>query len=119
MEAARHIVSGAAPQNFDDLKKFGLTDEQIHDLHPDSADPQSHGVWPDHWRAVTIFGGMSTQWRTAVGSQIVWLGLDYSALPVVEARIGHHPQAIEPSAEELFYQLRVLERTAIPLLNKG
>lgn len=62
---------------------------------------------------------MSTQWRTAVGSQIIWLGLDYQALPTVEQRIGHHPQAIEPSPEELFYQLRVLEHAALPLLNKA
>ena len=118
MEAARHALEGNASGQFEDLTKFGITPEQLHDLQL-SPQAANHDVWPEHWRAVTVFCGMFTQWRTVVGSKLIWLGLDYTALDAVEARIEHHPDVPKPSPAELFAQIRTLERAAKPILNKG
>lgn len=79
----------------------------------DEAEP--FGVWPEHWHAVQTFRAMGTQWRAVAGfSRVLWLGLDYSALRLVERTVR---QTIEPELVQpwpvVFAQLRELEAVAI------
>lgn len=63
------------------------------------------GVWPEHWRPVLLASAMRTQWRSAGMGGVV--GLDYNAIPVVEARAGL-PESID-GAEDDFAALQVIE----------
>ncbi len=114
--------ASAVEESWSDLKKFGVTDEEIKRLQGEDEKPDrapDFAVWPENWRAIQLLDGMSTQWRSAVGaSSILWLGMDYAALDVVERRIPKHPQAEEPEPASLFAQLRLVEQIAIQIKNK-
>lgn len=61
-------------------------------------------VWPDMEPSVALFFAMGTQWRwAAVGSGILRVGMDYSALPAVAQASG-----VE-IAPRVFADLRVME----------
>lgn len=73
-------------------------------------------IWPEHWFAWKVFEGMCTQWRIAVGGAgVLFGGLDYAALPFVIAGNRGVPHR-QPFADT-FTQLRVLEATAMNVLN--
>ena len=63
-------------------------------------------IWAEHWPAVRLFGAMQTQWRHSPASRS---GLDYSALPVVEKRLGLSGRR----ARTAFDHLRVMEAEAL------
>lgn len=59
---------------------------------------------------------MGTQWRVSAGmSGLIWTGLEYTALPVVEARLGVR----RAERADLFSRLRVMESSARGELNKA
>jgi len=72
-------------------------------------------VWEENWPAVSLFLGLSTQWVVQLGmAGLVYLGLNYVAVKsTVELELI--PQEQWP---DLFHGLRVMERAALPLLNK-
>jgi len=73
-------------------------------------------VWPQHWHAVNVFAGMSTQWRVVAGmAGLLYLGLDYAALPAV--REEHEGIEHAQPMRVLMPQLRYMERTALDVLN--
>lgn len=58
---------------------------------------------------------MKTQWRMTLGmSGAYWQGLDYGALPVVEARIG----VLDADRADCFARLRVIESSAVICRNR-
>lgn len=59
-------------------------------------------VYPENWPAVRVFALMSTQWRVGMMGAI---GLDYTALPVVEARSG----VTNEDPADLFWAVREME----------
>lgn len=73
-------------------------------------------VWPENWQAVTVFCAMGTQWRVSASMNgMIWTGLDYNALPIVEARLNV-PRA---DRADLFASLRIMEAAARTELNKA
>ena len=112
------MSGSAAADDFADLTKFGIDHAQIGQLMPDLQN--GFAVWPEHWHAVQLFVAMGTQWRCAVGERLIYTGLDYSVLPIVERRLRFdHPDAIAVDRCERFAQLRVLEAAARAEKNEG
>ena len=66
-------------------------------------------IWPENWRPVCIASGMHTQWRMGPAGPIGW---DYTALPVVEARVDGEPG--DPADE--FAALQVIEAEMLTLM---
>ena len=66
-------------------------------------------IWPENWRSVRIAAAMMTQWRVGPAGAI---GMDYTALPVVEVRIGGEPG--DPADE--FAALQVIEAEMLTLM---
>jgi hypothetical protein len=125
IEAARYLLTGGASAveaSWSDLKKFGVTDDEIKRLQGEDQKPDrvpEFTLWPENWRAIQLLDAMSTQWRSLVGtSSILWLGMDYTALDAVEKRIVKHPEAEDPEPSVLFNQLRMVEQIAIQIKNK-
>ena len=69
-------------------------------------------IWPECWRPVCIASGMHTQWRMGPAGPIGW---DYTALPIVEARIDV-PAGDDPADE--FHALQVIEGEMLTLLRE-
>ena len=69
-------------------------------------------IWPENWRPVCIASAMHTQWRVGPGGPI---GLDYTALPIVEARID--VPAGDDAADE-FHALQMIEGELLTLLRE-
>lgn len=125
IEAARYLLTGGASAveaSWSDLKKFGVTDDEIKRLQGEDQKPDrvpEFALWPENWRAIQLLDAMSTQWRSLVGTaSILWLGMDYAALDAVEKRIAKHPEAEDPEPSVLFNQLRLVEQVAIQIKNK-
>ena len=113
---------GAADEDFQDLKKFGVSDEEIERLITPSRPeqrPAEYPLWPEHFHAVLLFISMATQWRTQIGDRMSYLGLDYAALPAAEDRLSVPPELRNSDRASLFDQLRVLERSAMAVLNEA
>lgn len=54
---------------------------------------------------------MTTQWRAVLGlGGLVWMGLDYAAIPVV---LG------APASPDLMRQIRIMEMAALAILNEA
>lgn len=68
-------------------------------------------VWSTNWEAFLVFVALATQWRVVgVGTAIVRLGLDYAEADRMIARAGADP--------DVFWDLQVMEGTALPILNE-
>jgi len=75
---------------------------------------QSVEIWPENWQALQVFLGMATQWRVSMGmSGMIWSGLDYNALPIVEDRLG----VAADLRADTFNRLRIMEAAARRALN--
>jgi hypothetical protein len=73
-------------------------------------------VWPENWTAWEVFAAMATQWTISTGmGGAVYHGLNYVALPVVEARIGVKKR----QRADTFARLRVMEAAAREEFNRG
>ena len=91
--------------------------EQMAERLREQAVGRTQDVWPQHWHAANIFAGMSTQWRVVAGAAgLLYLGLDYAALPVV--REEHQGIEHEQPMRVLMPQLRHMEGAALGVLNK-
>lgn len=74
------------------------------------------GVWPENWQAFEVFCAMGSQWRVSAGmAGMVWRGLDYTALPIVEPRMG----VKRSERGDLFQRLRIMEAAARTELNRS
>jgi hypothetical protein len=96
------------------LAAFGLkwdgddADDDVPDWHID--------VWPENLTAARVFFAMGTQWRTSSGvNGIVWHGLDFNVLPIVEARLGVKPD----EQQDLFIRLQTMQSAARSELNRA
>jgi hypothetical protein len=59
---------------------------------------------------------MGTQWRTSSGvNGIVWHGLDFNVLPIVEARLGEKSD----EQQDLFIRLQTMQAAARSELNRA
>lgn len=88
---------------------FGLSAEQAADMRQQEKEAEKkavYAVWPENWRPLLLAIAMQTQIRTTMKGAI---GFDYTALPVVEQRIGlPAPEDQEGLADE-FHAFRQIE----------
>lgn len=64
-----------------------------------------------------IFLAMGTQWNIIAGpSALMWIGLRYEVLDVIESRMSATSGAADPDRETVFAQLRAMERAALDVL---
>lgn len=68
-------------------------------------------VWPDNWRAFTLFCDLQTQWRVGMGGAT---GLDYTALYPLLDRVAQSSD----EWDDLFSDIRLLEREALAAMNE-
>jgi len=102
----------------DDLEKafeaFGVTPENPDEMLPDASD--DYEVWEENWETLLVFLEGQTQWRkeyAGMGGQLVWHGLRYGEIEVLIRLMG-----LEEKAQSIFEGIRLMERTALPILNK-
>lgn len=111
MAAARAVLQGptqaAGPELEAAAHAFGLA---LPDMG--STEPAPLDVWAENWPAVRLFAAMQTQLRYSFAGV---KGFDYTALPVVEQRLGFKPK----QAALAFDNLRVMERELIAWHRKG
>lgn len=65
---------------------------------------------------VLVFLALQTQWRReipAMSGKMLWQGLDYQAMESTIRMMG-----LWKKAQEIFDGIRIMESTALPLLNK-
>lgn len=67
---------------------------------------------PENWDTLLLFLALATQWR--IGGMGGFLGLDYSAVESTLRLMG-----LWRRRAELFSGLQVMERAALPVLNKS
>lgn len=69
-------------------------------------------VWPDNWRTVRVFSGLSTQWRLApMGG---FSGLDYAAVEAA-LRIWRAPRR---RWRALFADIQIMEAAVVDYFNE-
>lgn len=111
MSAARAVLQGPARSAGPELEAsalaFGLALPDEPEAPADVLD-----VWAENWPAVRLFCAMQTQLRFSFAGVE---GFDYTALPVVEQRLGFKPK----QAAQAFDNLRVMERELIAWHRKG
>jgi hypothetical protein len=99
------------------MRAFGAPDEVIHDtLESQVEDDGQCEVWEENWDTLMVFLALQTQWRReipAMSGQMIWHGLRYTEAEVVIRMMGHQKQQ-----KDIFDGLRVMESTALPILNK-
>lgn len=91
-------------------KHWGAPPHVIEALEQKEEQDNAFGVWPENWPTVVFFLTVQTQWR--YGAMGGYLGLDYSAIDVM---IRYRQMDVTP---EMFEGMQLMERTAIPILNK-
>lgn len=84
---------------------FGLNPDDFAQAHKPLA------IWPDNLLPVSVFVGLSTQWRTGFNGPV---GLDYTALPTV-FRLKAIPRKEWP---DLFEDLQSMETEALKAMRK-
>jgi hypothetical protein len=99
------------------MRAFGAPEEVIHDtLESQVEDDGQCQVWEENWDTLMVFLALQTQWRReipAMSGQMIWHGLRYTEAEVVIRMMGHQQQQ-----KDIFDGLRVMESTALPILNK-
>jgi hypothetical protein len=99
------------------MRAFGAPEEVIHDtLESQVEDDGQCAVWEENWDTLMVFLALQTQWRReipAMSGQMIWHGLRYTEAEVVIRMMGHQKQQ-----KDIFDGLRVMESTALPILNK-
>ena len=99
------------------MRAFGAPEEVIHDtLESQVEDDGQCEVWEENWDTLMVFLALQTQWRReipAMSGQMIWHGLRYTEAEVVIRMMGHQKQQ-----KNIFDGLRVMESTALPILNK-
>lgn len=99
------------------MRAFGAPEEVIHDtLESQVEDDGQCEVWEENWDTLMVFLALQTQWRReipAMSGQMIWHGLRYTEAEVVIRMMGHQKQQ-----KDIFDGLRVMESSALPILNK-
>ncbi|MDN3525634.1 DUF1799 domain-containing protein [Halomonas sabkhae] len=91
-----------------DAEAFGIAPPE------DPADETRCEVWAEHWSALELFMGLSTQWRVVAGMNGVFMyGLDYQAL------YGHprYSRLDYDAQDEMLEQIQQIEAGALEVLN--
>ena len=71
------------------------------------------GIWPECWRAVQVAMAMHSQWRVGPAGAIGW---DYTALPIVEARLIEPPPIDRAEVAEEFSMLQLIESELLTIM---
>ncbi|OYW34199.1 MAG: hypothetical protein B7Y12_02190 [Rhizobiales bacterium 24-66-13] len=77
---------------------------------PDAAETRIE-VWDCNWSTFRLFDACATQWRVVGGFGVMWIGLDYAAVEIVQRRL-HLDDAD-------FADLQAMEVEALMILNGG
>lgn len=94
-----------------ELETWGAPEEMIEEAQENKeAETDLFPVHPENWPTVELFMQVQTQWR--VGAMGGILGLDYVAIDVF---VKYLRLEVSP---DTFAGLQVMERAAVPLLNK-
>ena len=104
--------AAAGPELEDAARLFGLALPP--ELQPGGAAEMAAAtdIWAENVPAARLFGAMRTQLRVSFGGVE---GFDYTALPVVEQRIGLQPD----QCAEAFAGLQVMESEMLQRLNRA
>lgn len=70
--------------------------------------------YADNSESLALFMLLETQWRVVAAMKPVWTGLDYTAVQATMNLVGVRRRR----QAQLFADMRVMERAAIPVLNK-
>ena len=99
------------------MRAFGAPEEVIGEtLDAETDDGDDCLVWEDNWDTLMVWLALQTQWRReipAMSGQMIWHGLDYPATESTLRMMGHWKKSAE-----IFEGLRIMEATALPILNK-
>lgn len=85
------------------------------DIPPDE-DDGSFEVWEVNWEILRVFLSAQTQWRkeyAGMSGHPVWHGLRYGEIETLIRLMG-----LQSKALEIFEGVQLMERTALPILNK-
>ncbi|MCD0494821.1 DUF1799 domain-containing protein [Chromobacterium violaceum] len=91
------------------LLDAGVPTDQIDALLPAASTPEAFELLAEALPVWRVWQGMQTQWRVGAAGAY---GLDYCAMPVVEARCG---VALDG---EMFEALQAMEREALRLMSR-
>lgn len=98
------------------MEAFGASEDVIEQQAAAEAEAALLAVHEDNVQTVLAFVALATQWRvSAVGvGNLVYLGLDYAAIPAVLSLLG----VARRERAEVFAGLQLMERVALPLRNE-
>lgn len=98
------------------LEAFGAPPEVVAEECEREAASDVCEIHEDNLLVFSTFLALQTQWRIAVGGMgpAVYLGLDYSAIPVVLDELG----VLRKARPTLIGELRTMEYAALPQLNR-
>ena len=94
---------------------MGVSREEIErkrgEIKPSDA---AFGVLAENWPSLQVFDAMGDQWRILAGfGGAYYQGLDYSALPIIEKRLGVKRR----HRARIFNDLRLMAAEARQILN--
>lgn len=96
------------------MEAFGASPEAIDQwTEASSADNQDVRIYRCNWETVQVWLMLETQWRRDLFSG-AYLGLDYGAIEVV-----HRLAGLGGCPPQRFADLQLMERTALPILNRS
>lgn len=106
----------ADPDHLDDqLSAFGFDPDSVEAARDEEAEKMQFGIHADNWVLLGVFLALATQWRVAIGlTGIVYLGVDYGALPAVMQMLG----IPRTKHSETFAAVRLMEAAALAIRNK-
>lgn len=70
----------------------------------------------DNWTTLMVFLALSTQWRkeyAGMSGELIYHGLAYNSVEATIRMLGY-----EKETKSIFDGLRIMEATALPLLNR-
>jgi hypothetical protein len=93
----------------DEFARLGVTIETNGEVEEQT---EEIAVWPENWTSLVAWLSIDTQWRvTSTMRQLVYIGLDYTAVKAVLDAEGHGPG--------IFADIRMMEAAALPHLNEA
>lgn len=110
-----------------DFSRLGVPQQQVQawaartgSAHDAAGDDTDLVLAPHLWPAVELGLTMRTQMRAVAdprpGAGVIYLGLDYAAMPAVKRDLGLPQRG--PAARVLLHQLRVVEAEMVKVMNQ-